>query len=220
MRLIFVRHGHPDYAKNALTELGVKQAQAAAVRLEGEGINRIVTSTYGRAIETAQATSDRIGVPLSEGLPFMDERWVMGDLPPFTHEHPWAEADALAERGANLFDPDGEASEWFGEPARLAYDESARVAFDAWLGTLGYEREGQYYRCTRENGDVIALFSHGGSSSRVMAHLMNLPFVYFCHMFHLDHTSVCVFDFKGGVGSLVTPKARLLNDARHIRGIE
>ena len=35
MRIIFVRHGHPDYIKNCLTEIGHKQAEAAAQRLSG-----------------------------------------------------------------------------------------------------------------------------------------------------------------------------------------
>ena len=38
MRIIFVRHGHPDYAHDCLTELGKKHAAAAALRLQDEGI--------------------------------------------------------------------------------------------------------------------------------------------------------------------------------------
>ena len=30
MRIIFIRHGNPDYEKDCLTELGHKQAEAAA----------------------------------------------------------------------------------------------------------------------------------------------------------------------------------------------
>ena len=32
MRMIFVRHGHPDYKNDCLTDLGRKQAEAAADR--------------------------------------------------------------------------------------------------------------------------------------------------------------------------------------------
>jgi len=34
MRIIFVRHGHPNYEKDCLTELGHRQAEAAAQRLK------------------------------------------------------------------------------------------------------------------------------------------------------------------------------------------
>ena len=39
MRIIFVRHGEPDYEKDCLTETGKLQAEAAARRLEREGIS-------------------------------------------------------------------------------------------------------------------------------------------------------------------------------------
>ena len=49
MRLIFVRHGEPDYEKDCLTETGKIQAAAAAERLAGEGISEIYASPCGRA---------------------------------------------------------------------------------------------------------------------------------------------------------------------------
>ena len=39
MRIIFVRHGEPDYARDCLTEAGRRQAAAAAERLAEEGIS-------------------------------------------------------------------------------------------------------------------------------------------------------------------------------------
>ena len=53
MRILFVRHGHPNYELDCLTELGKKQAEAAALRLKDEGIEEIYASTCGRAFETA-----------------------------------------------------------------------------------------------------------------------------------------------------------------------
>ena len=37
MRIIFVRHGEPDYARDCLTDAGRRQAAAAAERLAGGG---------------------------------------------------------------------------------------------------------------------------------------------------------------------------------------
>ena len=41
MRIIFVRHGEPDYANDCLTEQGRIQAEACAQRLREEGIEEI-----------------------------------------------------------------------------------------------------------------------------------------------------------------------------------
>ena len=41
MRIIFVRHGEPDYANDCLTEQGRLQAQEAAKRLLEEGIEEM-----------------------------------------------------------------------------------------------------------------------------------------------------------------------------------
>jgi len=47
MRIVFVRHGHPNYEKDCLTELGHRQAAAAAERLRHEGVEKIYSSTCG-----------------------------------------------------------------------------------------------------------------------------------------------------------------------------
>ena len=49
MRIIFVRHGKPDYVHDCLTDAGKRQAAAAAERLAGEGITGIYASPCGRA---------------------------------------------------------------------------------------------------------------------------------------------------------------------------
>ena len=64
MRIIFVRHGEPDYARDCLTEKGRLQALAAAERLREEGIEEIYSSPLGRAAETAAAASDALGLPV------------------------------------------------------------------------------------------------------------------------------------------------------------
>ena len=65
MRIIFVRHGEPDYARDRLTEVGRAQAAAAAERLAGEGISEIYASPCGRASETASYAAKRLGLPVT-----------------------------------------------------------------------------------------------------------------------------------------------------------
>ena len=72
MRIIFVRHGEPDYANDCLTPTGRAQAAAAAERLSGEGIAAIYASPCGRASETAGYTARRLGLPVTT-LDYMRE---------------------------------------------------------------------------------------------------------------------------------------------------
>lgn len=53
MKIIFVRHGEPDYIKDCLTENGKKQAKNVAVRLKDQHIKAVFSSPMGRAKESA-----------------------------------------------------------------------------------------------------------------------------------------------------------------------
>ena len=100
--------------------------------------------------------------------------------------------------------------------------EAERIAgeVDAWMDTLGYRREGAYYRCVRPDDiqRTVALFSHGGSSAAAMGHILNLPFPYACGLFHLEFTGITVIRLDRRPGSMTLPCLELANDGRHIRG--
>ena len=62
MDVYFVRHGHPNYKDDRLTELGHMQAEAVADRLQGLNIQAVYASTCGRAYETAEHTAKKLGL--------------------------------------------------------------------------------------------------------------------------------------------------------------
>ena len=72
MRIVFVRHGDPNYELDCLTPKGKLQAKAAAQRLLREGIEEVWSSIMGRAKETADAFSEASGLPYKT-LDFMRE---------------------------------------------------------------------------------------------------------------------------------------------------
>ena len=92
MRMIFVRHGDPDYEHDCLTPTGRQQAAAAAKRLNREGITTIYSSPNGRAMETAAFTAELLGLEIrrldymheiswgGEGIPFKGHPWTLGDM--------------------------------------------------------------------------------------------------------------------------------------------
>ena len=220
MRIVFVRHGEPDYARDCLTEEGRKQARAAAARLREENIEAIYASPLGRAAETAAAAAGELGLPVTT-LDFMREvHWGSIDgSPVFADGHPWELADELARQGWDLTSP-----EWRKLPCfanNLVTGEADRIALktDEWLYTLGYERNGAYYRCIRPDNRqfTVALFSHGGSSAAAMGHILNLTFPYACALFHLEFTGITVIRLDRNPGKQALPCLELANDGRHIR---
>ena len=106
MIITFIRHGHPNYKHDCLTELGHNQAIAAAERLANEGIEKLYASPLGRAQQTAAHIAEKIGLPI-ETLPFMREiGWgaADGSETPFGG-HPWHVAWDMAARGQSLISP-------------------------------------------------------------------------------------------------------------------
>lgn len=219
MRIIFVRHGHPDYEKDCLTELGHLHAAAAAERLRNEGVERIYSSTCGRAFETAQHLGNLIGLP-AIGCDFMREiSWGDADGPAYANGHPWTIAEQMAAAGEMLVDPDWRAHPDFCRNRLLACCDKVAGETDAWLASLGFVREGLYYRAAGGAPGALAAFGHGGASAAMLSHLFNLPFPFVCHTMGPDYTGITIVELPDRLGMLVSPRFELLNDARHIRGL-
>ncbi len=220
MKIVLVRHGHPDYANDCLTPLGHKQAEKAALRLQNEGISEIYSSPFGRAVETAQYTARLLSLDVNT-LQFMHEiKWGAPEGKQVCCDgHPWDTSLYALSLGYSLMDESWTRLPQFAD--NTVFSEVERVAREAdeWLETLGYRREGANYRVTSDNTDrIIALFSHGGSSSALLSHLLNLPFFYLCRAICPDFTAITVLSLSDEKGALTTPMIDYANDSRHIRG--
>ena len=223
MRIVFVRHGEPDYADDCLTAIGREQARAAAIRLKEEGIEEIWTSPLGRALETAKASSDVLGLPV-QTLDFMREvSWGSIDGSEILYGgHPWAIVFEMAKLGLDLNDPNWRELPYFRNNKLLKCIDLIESGIDQWLERYGYVREGLYYRHTVEEKQqrTIALFSHGGSSCAAMGHIQNLQFPYACALLHIDYNGITVVQMESRSGSGTLSRLTLSNDARHIRGVQ
>lgn len=219
MRIIFVRHGHPNYALDCLTELGHVHATAAAERLKDEGICEIHTSTCGRASETAQHTAHLLGLDIIPHDFMREISWGANDGSVLIHNgHPWYTADEMVGHGKDLTRTDWQITEPFCKNKVVDCVRHVEESFDGWLKTLGYTREGLYYRVTgRDTCRTIAMFSHGGSSSAALAHMFNLPFPYLCEIMQPDFTSITIVTLADEPGALISPRFEILNDCRHIQ---
>lgn len=226
MRIIFVRHGHPNYQKDCLTELGHLQAEAVAERLKDEPIEKIYSSTNGRAYETACHINKHFGLEI-EKLEFMRELNFVKKAPGMEGSFPeipdgfdpWKGSATVVSLGKSFFDKDITALPVFAKFYYPIQAEWVCSEFDGLLSSLGIIREGLYYRIS---GNVkyktLLIASHGGSSTAVLAHLFNLPFLFLANIARPHHTSVTIVDFPEGEG-LISPRLTLFNDAMHIRGV-
>ena len=108
MRIIFIRHGEPDYDTDDLTKAGYRQAEIVAERLKDEGIDELWSSTMGRAVQTARFTAEALGLPLKLTDFIREITWESTDGSAlFADGHPWKVADELARHGIELNTPTG-----------------------------------------------------------------------------------------------------------------
>lgn len=215
MRIVFVRHGEPDYENDCLTAEGRRQAAAAAERLAGEGISKIYASPLGRAAETAAYTARRLKLPVVT-LDYMREiSWCGPGIP--LEGHPWTLADRMIEEGFDFYARDWREHPYFKGNAATRYYEMIAAEIDAFLAGHGYRREGGRFLCLGGKDETIALFSHGGSGACALARVLSLPFPWVASVMPYDFTSVIIVEFPVREGEYVRARLELFNDAAHIR---
>ena len=220
MRIVFVRHGEPIDKIDCLTEVGHEQAKAAAEALANERPLKIYASPLGRAQETAVHIAEKLEMSI-ETLPFMREiGWgsVNGD-PINRNGHPWFMADDLVTEGKSVMRETWDIEEPFSNNTAVARVKTAYENFDKLLEEYGYVREGYYYKVEKKCNDTIFVVSHGGSSSAVIAHMLNIAFPQYCAMVRPDFTSITTLDLWGDEGSVIIPHVEVINDAKHIKKV-
>ena len=222
MRIILIRHGDPDYEKDCLTELGLKQAEIVAQRLMEENIEQIYSSPLGRAKQTAEAFSKRSGIKEIRIAEFMREiRYGKIDAL-YQSGNPWQVSYEMLTKGLNLQGPDWREYPQFTDNTAVIDIDNIAVGTDEWLEERGYKREGLYYRCMREDDTehTFAMFCHGGSSTAFLSRIFNIPFPHLCTMLgYLLHTSITILRFDRTPGSIFMPMIEIAADARHLNDL-
>lgn len=217
MRILFIRHGNPNYELDCLTDLGHEQAAAVAARLEGEGIEAVYSSTCGRAVETAAYTARLLGL---EALPldFIREiDWSPLDKSlPAVEGNPWLYCERLVREGKPLCDPDWRRDEFFASTQTPTSFDKVAKGIDSWLATLGFEREGLYYRKREEPYRTVAVFCHGGAFAATLSHLFNLPAPVAFYLFPFAQTGIIEIELHGVEGGLCTPRIGTSRQIDHL----
>ncbi len=193
MQLLLVRHGHPHYPTDSLTELGHQEAERLAAALDDFPIDALYVSTMGRALQTAEYTARRRGLTpvacdwLREldgryGLAVPAAEWSLEDPSPSAYELP--PAGIMARRELYSYE------QWqyqvpYGPWMRPQCD-ALFAAFDAVLSGQGYRREGLRYAVNARNQSTLAFFCHGGVIAALLSHLLYITLPVSLSLFQHD----------------------------------
>lgn len=218
MRIIFVRHGEPDYDNDCLTANGIIQARKTAARLKDEDIKAVYSSPMGRAVQTAFHTAADHGLEVNI-LDFMHEiDWGGRDGRTLEYDgHPWTLGHMLiAEDPALLEDDRWREHHYFKDNICLAHYDRISDLTDRFLEGYGLIREGDIYKASLLTDDTIAIFAHGGSGAVILSHILNIPFPYVLAAMPYGVCSVSILDLHPLTGDKVIPRIELFNDMGHL----
>ena len=188
MRILFIRHGDPDYVNDTLTEKGRREAEALSLRAEALNMGTCFVSPLGRARDTAAYSLKKLGCS-AKTLDWLEEFPARIDLNRAAHLQ---EAYPSAEKEKGIYVPrivwDVAPSYWMthedcmdsvkwrdcdichNSDAVEVYD-SVVEAFDDFLAQRGYRREGIGYRVEKESAQTFTFFCHFGITCALLAHL-------------------------------------------------
>ena len=175
MKLIFIRHGDPDYSIDSLTEKGWREAKLLSDRIEKWDVTDFYCSPLGRARDTAKPFLEKSGRK-AEVCDWLREfpGYVLKE--DGTKRIPW---DLLPSHFTGI-DDYFSSEKWSKTPLMSSGDVKEKFlavtdGIDGILASHGYEREGRYYRAVRENRDTLVFFCHLGVMCVILSHLLNIP---------------------------------------------
>lgn len=217
MRLFVIRHADPDYPNNTITPAGHLEARALAVRMKKMGLDRIYSSPLGRAVDTARYTADAVGLePVI--MPWMAElSWANIEQETLGQSTIWdVHGHTVHRAGARYVNPDWHKLPPFDHESFYTGFARIREESDAFLGSLGYHRDGGIYEIRRGNREKAAVFCHGGFGLTWLSHLLNIPAPLFWTGFFLPTSSVTTVLFDERSIQWAVPRCLAVADISHL----
>jgi len=218
MRLYIVRHGKPDYKLDCLVEEGQEQAYLVAQRFKNIKIDKIYSSTQGRAIETASYTAKdhNMEIIMADwaredygGKYFYDETgW-------FFFKKDWVKrfkSETMIKYGHDWIN-----DEKVQETRMPIGFKEMQIDSDKFLLELGYKHDRNNHTYEKLNNDYenVFLFAHGGFCISFLSSILDIPYPIFSTTHHdLDFTGVVIVEFNEKLNLF---QIRTYNDVSHLR---
>lgn len=245
MRIIFIRHGEPDYTTDTLTGNGVREADALVARTSQWNVEQFYVSPLGRAQLTAAPTLAARGQEAIT-LPWLRE-FNVRVVDPITQE-PHCAWDLMPQTYAVdpvMYDP----MEWIHSAFYSQYPEVAeqwqlvREGIDGLLAQYGYIRNGAWYDFVDPTGHVnpagigdlmlhgthtyeirdtddertIVMVCHMGITCVILGYLMGISPVILWHTTCIPTTGVTVINAEKRLDNVAHWRLQLLGDTRHLQ---
>ena len=219
MLLYIVRHGHPDYVTDSLTDRGWLQAEAVGKRLAKTGIDQVYSSPMGRAKQTAEPTCRLLD------LPCHIEPWAHEVQKERFTEEPYGKPTSVTmvqntyyRENGGIDLPYDRAYEAVGFRSSGMKEAVARIEEGGrdFLERLGYKEENGVYRILKANDDKVALFCHSIMARAWISTLLHIPIHMMWSGFHYTHTGVTVLEFRNNEDGFTAPKCLCYSDMSHL----
>ena len=219
MRLLFIRHGDPDYAVDSLTETGKLEAQLLAERIAPMEVTEFFVSPMGRARDTARPTLEKAGRCAKEcawlqefsiGVHRPDKGGELSAVPWDWLPQDWSRYPLLVDR-----------EHWHEHPVfaemdlKSAYDRVIDE-FEQLLSRYGYVREGLCYRVDRAGTDTLVFFCHFGITCVLMSRLMNVSPMVLWHGLAMAPSSVTTMYTEERRPGIASFRAASVGDISHL----
>ena len=217
MKLIFIRHGEPDYVKDSLTEKGFREAALLAKRAAAWQVKDVYCSPLGRARDTAAPSLAAWGKEAAVHDWLMEfPGWIVN---PFDGRKriPWDFMPNYWTREPLYFDRE----HWIDAPLMQTGDvkekwEEAIRGLDGILAAHGYERENDWYRVREGNEDTLVFFCHLGISCVLIAHLIGVSPMILWHGVFMPPSCVNILQTEEREEGKASFRIRALADTAHL----
>ena len=219
MRLIFVRHGEPDYEKDSLTIKGFREADILATRTKRWKPDAVFCSPMGRAQDTMR--------PSLKNWP---------DITPVTY-------DWLKEFHYRIKDPinGNDRIAWDFMPEYFCYQEDlhdkdkwfdtdfmqtgdvkkhfdeTKDGIDALLDSYGYHHRGNgLFDIDESNDKTLVFFCHFGITSVITSYLAGMAAPTLWQGFFMAPTAVTVFNSEERINNKGAFRVQYFGDVSHL----
>ena len=218
MKLIFIRHGDPDYVKDSLTEKGWREAEILSNRVSGWNIKDIYLSPFGRAQDTASLSLKKLGREATT-LDWLKEFYYrIKDEETGEERIEWDSYPRYFVPRADLHDKD----EWYKTPVMQTgnieehYKEVCK-GIDDLLAEHGYVRRPDgVYEVKEHNDDNLVFFCHFGITSLITGYLTGIAAPSLWQGFFMAPTSITVLGSEERIPGEAAFRVQSFGDFKHL----
>ena len=218
MKIVFIRHGDPNYELDALTEKGILEAKALIPRVEKMNADYYYVSPLGRARQTAQIAMERIDKEAEvkdwlKEFPAVVEHICEPNPGPQCWD--WMPSDWAKE--PSFYDID----HFFDHPVmanghvKEIYEDVLRH-FDALLKKHGYAKNGKTFDVLNGNHDTLCFFCHFGIECVLLSYLINVSPMILWHGFVASTSSVTIVNTEERQKGIASFRISHFGDTSHL----